>query len=107
MSQDQEHVDQAPTSPEPPIENNVAEHRFETHVGDAIAELQYRYLHNGALVLVHTEVPPALAGHGIGARLVRTALEFARANGLMVVPHCPFAAAYIKAHAEYASLVRH
>jgi uncharacterized protein len=78
MSQDQDHVAAAPTPPEPPpIENNVAEHRFETRVGDAIAQLQYRYLNDGAMVLVHTEVPAALAGHGIGTRLVRTALEFA------------------------------
>jgi uncharacterized protein len=88
------------------IENNVAEHRFEARLPSGVAELQYRYGGSGTLVLVHTEVPPALEGRSIGARLVRAALEYARANGLTVVPLCPFVTVFIARHPEFQSLVR-
>jgi len=48
------------------------------------------------LVLVHTEVPTEFAGHGIGGNLVRDGIEFAREQGLAVVPLCPFATDYIR-----------
>jgi predicted GNAT family acetyltransferase len=53
----------------------------------------------------HTEVPPALSGHGIASRLVRRALEFARAQGLKVVPRCPFVSAYMAKHSEFNDLL--
>jgi uncharacterized protein len=57
-------------------------------------------------VLVHTEVKPELEGQGIGAELVRSALDYARRQNLRVVPRCPFAAAYIQRHwQEYGDLV--
>jgi hypothetical protein len=53
---------------------------------------------------IHTEVPKALAGKGIGSRLARHVLEAARAEGLKVVPVCPFIAAWMKRHPEYDDL---
>ncbi len=57
------------------------------------------------IVFTHTEVPEALEGHGIAAKLAHTALEHARAQRLTVVPLCPFVASYIRRHAEYQGLV--
>jgi predicted GNAT family acetyltransferase len=37
--------------------------------------------------------------------LVRAALNYARANGLRVIPVCPFARAFLARHPEYADLV--
>jgi hypothetical protein len=51
-------------------------------------------------------VPPALAGHGIGPRLVRGALELTRAQGLKVVPQCLFVSAYMAKHPEFNDLLR-
>jgi predicted GNAT family acetyltransferase len=82
-----------------------ARHRFEAVVGDQVAILDYRRSGDD-LVLVHTEVPPALRGRGLGEALARFALEFARTHGLAVVPRCPFVADYLRAHPEYAPLVR-
>lgn len=60
----------------------------------------------GKLFLLHTEVPEAMAGGGVGARLVRTAAEYAREKGLTIVPFCPFAKAYLQRHRdEYGDLV--
>jgi uncharacterized protein len=43
---------------------------------------------------------------GLGGRLAREALDDARARGLIVMPFCPFIAAYIERHLEeYSDLV--
>ena len=52
-------------------------HRFRYAEDGVEAELVYRAT-PGRLTLVHTGVPEALGGRGIGGRLVRAALE--RAN---------------------------
>jgi hypothetical protein len=72
-----------------------------------LAQLQYRYRDVGTVVLVHTEVPPALEGRGYASRLARTALDFARAHSLHVVPQCPFVKTYIQRHPDYDELVVH
>ena len=38
-------------------------------------------------------------------KLVRAGIEFAREQGLAVVPLCPFATDYIRRHQEYVDLV--
>ncbi|MGO8872139.1 MAG: GNAT family N-acetyltransferase [Acidimicrobiales bacterium] len=74
-------------------------HRLEVIVHGQLAELRYQE-DNGSLVLVHTEVPDALGGHGIGGTLVRAAVERARRDGMSVVPRCPFAARWLRQHAD-------
>jgi predicted GNAT family acetyltransferase len=59
----------------------------------------------GVITFTHTLVPKELEGRGIGSKLARGALDAARAQGLKVVPKCPFIAGYIGKHAEYADLV--
>lgn len=60
----------------------------------------------GTITFTHTDVPEALAGRGVGSKLARAALEYARTEKLRVVPLCPFIAAYIRKHpADYADLV--
>jgi uncharacterized protein len=53
---------------------------------------------------IHTEVPGALSGRGVGTRLARHVLDAARAKGLKVIPTCPFIAAWMKRHPEYDDL---
>jgi predicted GNAT family acetyltransferase len=59
----------------------------------------------GRIVLVHTEVPQPLEGHGLAARLASFALDFARVNHLRVVPLCPYVSNFIRKHTEYQDLV--
>ena len=61
------------------------------------AELVYRTL-GDRLVLIHTGVPEAWGGRGIGGHLVRAALGRARAEGLTLVPWCPFARRWLRDH---------
>ena len=88
-----------------PVENNVAAHRFEARFPEGLAMLKYHYDQAGRLNLDHAEVPPALRHHGVAALLARTALDFARARNLKVVPGCPYVIAYLRQHPELASLV--
>jgi len=66
------------------------------------AELVY-FSAPGRLILVHTEVPDALGGRGIGGQLVRAAVERAEAEHLTLVPWCPFARRWLTDHAEEAA----
>ena len=79
--------------------------RFEASVeGELAGFLVYR-LRPGLLALIHTEVEERFEGHGLGGRLARFALDQARAEGLAVLPFCPFVDDWIKRHREYVDLV--
>jgi uncharacterized protein len=84
--------------------DNRAESRFEVDEDGAAAELIYRRRAD-RLVLVHTEVPDAISGEGIGGRLVKAAVDRAAAEGLTVVPLCPFARRWLEHHPESARQV--
>ncbi len=95
-----------PTAPsEPNVVDNPERHRYELRLGDTVAGVIQYATEPGTVVLVHTEVSPTVEGEGLGSRLVSGALDDIRARGLDVVPLCPFAAAYIRRHPEYADLV--
>ena len=86
------------------VRNNAAEHRYELEVDGRLAIAEYR-LRPGRISFTHTEVPEELAGRGIGTKLVKAALDDARAQGLKVVPICPFVKHYIETHPEEQDLL--
>jgi predicted GNAT family acetyltransferase len=86
------------------VRNHAEEQRFEVEQDGELAFLEYT-LRPESITLYHTQVPPALEGHGIGSTLAKAGLDFARANQLRVVPTCPFVSAYLKRHPEYQDLV--
>jgi predicted GNAT family acetyltransferase len=55
--------------------------------------------------LTHTEIDPAYEGKGLGSVLARGALDAIRAEGLSVLPLCPFIRGYIERHPKYVDLV--
>jgi predicted GNAT family acetyltransferase len=87
------------------VVHNPDDHRFEIQDGGATAVLEYQLV-PGRIVFTHTGVPKDMEGRGLGGALVRTGLEHARHHDLAVRPVCPFVAAYIARHPEYADLVR-
>jgi predicted GNAT family acetyltransferase len=80
-------------------------HRYELRAADELVGfIDYR-LRGEMIHLVHTEVLPAFNGQGHASTLARAALDDARARGLRVHPDCPYVAAYVAKHPEYADLV--
>ena len=88
-----------------PVVNNEAARRFEARLGDEVAFTEYR-LHDGQIILPHTEVPEAFAGRGVGSQLAKAALGYAREQGLEVVPTCPFIAGYVTKHPEWHDIIQ-
>lgn len=69
-----------------------------TQDGD-VAELEYE-VRDGRMILVHTEVPSALAGRGIGGTLVEAAVARARGEGMSIEPQCRFARGWLRRHPQ-------
>lgn len=86
------------------VHHNPRLSRFEAQIDGQTARCEYR-MDGDVMLLVHTEVPPNLEGRGIGAALVRAALEHAAAQGLRVRPRCSFVSAYVARHREYQPLI--
>jgi len=83
-----------------PIRNNAERRRFEVEIDGLISDLSY-FVADGRAVFVHTAVPAALEGRGIAGALTRHALNWARNEGLRVVPRCPYVRAYLNRHHEW------
>jgi uncharacterized protein len=86
------------------VRNNPAQSRFELDL-DGRTAVSYYQLKPSVITFMHTEVPQELSGRGVGSKLVRGALELARAQGLKVVAKCPFVAAYLAKHPEFNDLL--
>lgn len=73
--------------------------------GEHVGLIDYRPRGDDVLVLHHTEIRPDARGHGMGAVLVRGALDDLREQGKKVVPSCWYVREFIDAHQDYADLV--
>jgi len=88
----------------PEITHDVERSRFttETRFGEAALE----YMRDGKrIIFTHTGVPPEAEGKGVGAALAKAGLDYARDEGLIVKPMCPFVATYVAKHPEYKDLL--
>jgi predicted GNAT family acetyltransferase len=92
-------------NPSESVVHNPAKSRFEVVSGSQTSKLVYQMRDEDTIDLVHTEVPEDLAGQGIGSALVTEALTYARDNGLLAIPSCPFVASYVQRHPEWNEVV--
>lgn len=79
--------------------------RFEISLDGAVVGFTTYQRGARTIALIHTEVDPAHEGEGLASTLIRFALDSARAEGLAVLPFCPFVPAFIEEHKEYVDLV--
>ena len=79
--------------------------RFEVWVDGERAGFAAYMRKPGLIDFLHTEVDPKFGGRGVASTLIREALATARAEGLDVIPHCPFVRAYLQRHPELVDLV--
>jgi uncharacterized protein len=81
------------------VRDNKAQSRFELDVEGRIAFANYR-LTPQAVIITHTETPPALRGRGIASELIKGALELIRADGRKVIAGCGFVVDYLRDHPQ-------
>ena len=87
------------------VTRNEAKQRFEINLDDgAVAFSDYR-LTDGKVLFPHTVVPPQHEGQGHASALAKASLNWARAEGLKVIPACSFYAKDMARHAEVHDLL--
>jgi predicted GNAT family acetyltransferase len=72
--------------------------RFEVSVGEEVAGYTEYRRGPGRIAFIHTLIDPPFDGRGLASELAQTALSQARAEGLAVLPFCPFVRGYIARH---------
>lgn len=56
-------------------------------------------------IFYHTEIADEFGGRGLAGTLTRKALELTRAEGLCIVPVCPYVARYVTRHNDFVDIV--
>jgi predicted GNAT family acetyltransferase len=79
--------------------------RFEMHIDGHIAFIEYILAKGDIMFLTHTEVPNALAGKGIGSKIVEKTLDYINDKGYTLAPLCPFVAKYLTKHTDWKSIL--
>jgi hypothetical protein len=87
------------------VQDSPEQHRFQVVVDGRTRGFAAYRQREGAIVITHSEVDPALRGQGVGQELARRTLDLVRERGDRVVAQCPFFARYIAEHPQYADLV--
>ena len=78
------------------IEHQPEHRRFAADIGGAQAVLEYRLLAGRRIDFSYTFVPPLLRGQGIAERLVRSALAWAREQGLDMQASCWYVQRFLR-----------
>ena len=86
------------------VVHNQRAAQFNMFVDGHVCVLDYRR-DGSVLSLNSVRVPSDVGGRGIAGRLTRHALDWARTHGLSVRPVCPYVAAWIQRHPDYADLL--
>jgi predicted GNAT family acetyltransferase len=72
---------------------------------EPLAKMIYTMASPDKMIIEHTEVGEELKGQNVGFQLVKTAVEFARTNGIKILPLCPFANSVFKRKPEFADVL--
>ena len=87
------------------VRHNVEASRYElVENGELVGIADYR-IAGDRIVFPHTEIDAPRRGQGLGAVLVRGALDDVVGSGLTVVPQCWYVAEFIDDHPEYQPLL--
>jgi hypothetical protein len=90
---------------EPTVRDNPESRSYDALIaGKVVGSIVYENA-DSRIVFLSTVVEPELRGHGIGAKLVKAALDDVRAKGVTLTNHCAFVEDFIAAHPEYADLL--
>ena len=87
------------------VRRNTAASRYELWDGEQLAGIADYHEVGDRVVFPHTEITRQRRGKGLGAVLVREALDDVRAAGKRVVPQCWYVAEFIGDNPEYRDLI--
>ncbi|WP_370086660.1 GNAT family N-acetyltransferase [Ekhidna sp.] len=68
--------------------------------GERVAEMTYSKAGTDRIIIDHTEVDDSMRGTGLGKKLVITAVEDARKNGISIIPLCSYAKSVFERNEE-------
>lgn len=88
------------------LETNGGKGRYVIAIDGHEAEMTYTMVGTSQRIIDHTAVPDALRGRGLGPALVQRGVEDARAEGIKIIPLCPFAKAQIEKHPEWQDVLK-
>lgn len=79
-----------------PVRHDPDGQRFVAEVDGHEAYLAYGMVGEDRVDFRSTYSPPELRGRGVAGEIVAKALEWARAEGLAVIPSCSYVAKYLE-----------
>ncbi|HEV3225816.1 MAG TPA: GNAT family N-acetyltransferase [Acidimicrobiales bacterium] len=88
------------------VRHNVERSRYELLVDGVLVGIADYRIDGDRIVFPHTEIDRARRGQGLGAVLVRAALDDVRPSGRRVDPQCWYVAEFIDDHPDYQELLR-
>ncbi len=83
------------------VRNNPDASRFEIELSDGNRVVCEYNIAGKNIIFTHTEVPEEHEGEGLGSKIARYSLDWAKDNDYKIQALCPFIAAYVKRHPEY------
>jgi predicted GNAT family acetyltransferase len=84
------------------VRDDPEHRRYVVSVDGRDAGYAHYTVRDGVVVFTHTTVDPEWEGRGVGSALARGALDDVVGTGRTFAPYCPFIAAYVDRHPEYA-----
>ena len=92
-----------PADREPRLLRNERDRRYEIWLGDTRAGVATFRESDTRVTFLHTVIDPAFGGRGLGTLLAAFALQDTVDRKKRIVPLCPFIAAYVEDHDEFAA----
>jgi len=87
------------------VTKNESANRYELHVDGELAGIADYVERDGTVVFPHTEIDGARRGQGLGAVLVRGALDDVRPSGRTIVPSCWYVAQFVDENPSYQDML--
>ena len=87
------------------VRHAAEQSRYEILVDGRVVGIAEYSDRGGVLVFHHTEIDASLRGDGLGAELMRAALDDVRAQGRHIIPTCWYVVEFLELHPDYRDLV--
>ncbi|MFT3884439.1 MAG: GNAT family N-acetyltransferase [Flavobacteriales bacterium] len=87
-----------------PLTDEPDDRQFVLQVGRYRARMEYER-EGDRIFLTHVEVPAAIEGQGVASVLTEKVLHRIEAQGLKLVPYCPYVKTYLRRHTAWQRLL--